>query len=243
MGSAHGRFDPPPRDRNRAVDRGSRDPRLVAHGDRRRAGRLHPLRQACGQPGGDRRPDRRQLVLLPAPSLGHPPPGDGHRRGLRARRQQDLRGPDDRRLRGPDGGIVVLHSGSTLMSLGDSASPLRKVRGLGAAGEGGEHWLTERVTSIALLLLGTWLIASLLILPQLDRQTIVEWLRPPSGAVPMALLIVVGFKHALDGMKVVVDDYVHDEGRRFATNTLLLFLAVGGGAIALYALAAIVFGG
>jgi succinate dehydrogenase / fumarate reductase membrane anchor subunit len=129
------------------------------------------------------------------------------------------------------------------MSLGESASPLGKVRGIGASGEGGEHWLTERVTSIALLLLGTWLIASLLILPQLDRQTIVEWLRPPSGAVPMALLIIVAFKHALDGVKVVVDDYVHDEGRRFATNTLLLFLAVGGGAIALYALAVIVFGG
>jgi succinate dehydrogenase / fumarate reductase membrane anchor subunit len=128
------------------------------------------------------------------------------------------------------------------MSLGESASPLGKVRGLGAAGEGGEHWVTERVTSIALLLLGTWLVASLLILPQLDRQTIVEWLRPPSGAVPMALLIVVGFKHALDGMKVVVDDYVHNEGKRFATNTLLLFLAVGGGALALYALAAIAFG-
>ena len=96
---------------------------------------------------------------------------------------------------------------------------------------------------IALLLLGTWLLASLLILPSLDRQTLIEWLRPPSGAVPMALLIVVAFKHALDGMKVVVDDYVHAEGKRFATNTLLLFLAVGGGTIALYALAAIVFGG
>ncbi len=37
------------------------------------------------------------------------------------------------------------------MSLGDSATPLGKVRGLGSAREGGEHWLTERVTSIALL--------------------------------------------------------------------------------------------
>ena len=57
------------------------------------------------------------------------------------------------------------------MSLGDSATPLGKVRGLGSAHEGGEHWLTERVTSIALLLLGTWLIASLLLLPKLDQQT------------------------------------------------------------------------
>ena len=129
------------------------------------------------------------------------------------------------------------------MSLGDSATPLGKVRGLGSAGEGGEHWLTERVTSIALLLLGTWLIASLLILPKLDRQTVIEWLRAPSGAVPMALLIVIGFKHALDGLKVFVDDYVHEPGNNFAVNTLLLFLAVAGGALSLYALASVAFGG
>ena len=129
------------------------------------------------------------------------------------------------------------------MSLGDSATPLGKVRGLGSAREGGEHWITERVTSIALLLLGTWLVASLLILPKIDRQTIIEWLRAPSGAVPMALLVIVGFRHALDGVKVVVDDYVHEEGSRFAVNLIFLFLAVGGGALALYALASIAFGG
>ena len=129
------------------------------------------------------------------------------------------------------------------MSLGDSASPLGKVRGLGSAREGGEHWLTERVTSIALLLLGSWLLASLLLLPALDRQTLIEWLRAPSGAVPMALFVIVGFKHALDGVKVTVDDYVHEEGNRFALSTLLLFLAVGGGALALFALASIAFGG
>jgi len=129
------------------------------------------------------------------------------------------------------------------MSAGDSATPLGKVRGLGSAGEGGEHWLTERVTSIALLLLGSWLVASLLMLPALDHGTLNEWLKAPSGALPMALLVIVGFKHALDGMKVVVDDYVHDEGNRFAVNTLFLFLAVGGAALALFALAKIAFGG
>ena len=128
------------------------------------------------------------------------------------------------------------------MSLGDSATPLGRVRGLGSAHHGGEHWLTERVTSIALLFLGTWFIASLLLLPKLDQRTLIEWLHAPSGAIPMALLIIVGFRHALDGVKVVVDDYVHEEGSRFASSTLLLFLAVGGAAIALFALARIAFG-
>lgn len=129
------------------------------------------------------------------------------------------------------------------MSIGGSSTPLGKVRGLGSAQHGGEHWLTERVTSIALLLLGTWLIASLLLLPQLDQRTVLEWLHAPSGAVPMALLIIVGFKHGLDGIKVVVDDYVHEAGTNFAANLVLLFLAVGGGALALFALARIAFGG
>ena len=128
------------------------------------------------------------------------------------------------------------------MTIGDSSTPLGRARALGSAHHGGEHWLTERVTSIALLLLGTWLIASLLLLPALDQRTVIEWLRAPSGAVPMALLIIVGFRHAFDGMKVVVDDYVHEPGNNFVLNTLLLFLAVGGAALALFALARIAFG-
>ena len=128
------------------------------------------------------------------------------------------------------------------MSVGESATPLGKVRGLGSAREGGEHWLGERVTSAALLLLGAWLTGSLLLLPSLDHATIVEWLRAPSGAVPMTLFVIVAFRHAFDGMKVVVDDYVHDEGNRFGLNLTLLFLAVGGAALALFALARIAFG-
>ena len=128
------------------------------------------------------------------------------------------------------------------MSTGDSSTPIGKAGGLGSAREGGEHWLTERVTSIALLLLGTWFIASILLLPKLDPATFLEWLRAPSGPIPMALLVVVGFKHALDGMKVFIDDYVHEPGANFVINTLLLFLAVAGGAISLYALAVLSFG-
>ena len=128
------------------------------------------------------------------------------------------------------------------MSLGDSATPIGKVRGLGSAHRGGGHWLTERMTSIALLLLGTWLIASLLLLPKLDQRTLIEWLHAPSGAIPMSLFVIIGFRHALDGMKVFIDDYVHEAGNNFVINALLLFFAVGGGAIALFALARIAFG-
>jgi succinate dehydrogenase / fumarate reductase, membrane anchor subunit len=129
------------------------------------------------------------------------------------------------------------------MSVGESATALGRVRGLGPSREGGAHWVAERVSSVALLLLGAWFLASLLMLPSLDRGTLVEWLRSPSGAIPMGLFVFTSFAHGLDGLKVVVDDYVDDEGNRFMVNTLLLFLAVGGGALALFGLARIAFGG
>ena len=57
------------------------------------------------------------------------------------------------------------------MSIGTSATPLGQVRGSGSAQHGGEHWMHERLTSAASLLLGLWLIISLLLLPSLDRLT------------------------------------------------------------------------
>jgi succinate dehydrogenase / fumarate reductase membrane anchor subunit len=128
------------------------------------------------------------------------------------------------------------------MSLGESASTLGKVEHTGSARHGGEHWLSEKVTSAALLLLGVWFVASLAMLPGLDQRTVITWLREPLVAVPMALFVITSFRHALDGMKVVVDDYVRDEGSRFMLNTFFYFLAVGGGALALFALARIAFG-
>ena len=128
------------------------------------------------------------------------------------------------------------------MSLGESASALGKVEHTGSARHGGEHWLNDKVLSAALVLLGAWFIASLVMLPALDQRTVLQWLRDPTGAIPMALFVIASFRHALEGMKTVVDDYVDDGGNRFALNTLFYFLAVGGGALALFALARIAFG-
>ena len=128
------------------------------------------------------------------------------------------------------------------MSQGESATPLGKVRGLGSAGHGGGHWLEERFTSVALVLLSFWLIFSLLMLPNFEFATLKEWLGSAWGAIPMALFVVAAFKHGLDGLKVVVDDYVHEEGNRIASHFALTMAAIGGASVALFALARIVLG-
>lgn len=128
------------------------------------------------------------------------------------------------------------------MSAQDSSTPLGRVRALGSAHEGGEHWIRERLTSAALLLLGVWLVASLLMLPALDHKTITDWLRSAGGAVPMALFVITAFIHGIDGLKVVIDDYVHDVGNNIFLNGLILFAGIGGAALALFSLAKIAFG-
>jgi succinate dehydrogenase / fumarate reductase membrane anchor subunit len=128
------------------------------------------------------------------------------------------------------------------MSAQDSSTPLGRVRALGSAHHGGGHWLRERLTSAALLLLGTWFLASLVLLPALDHKTVADWLKSPSGAVPMALFVIIAFIHAIDGLKVVVDDYVHDAGNNAFLNGLILFAGIGAAALALFSLASVAFG-
>ena len=122
-------------------------------------------------------------------------------------------------------------------------TPLGRVRGLGASGEGAHNWLLERTTSVATLLLFVWLGVSLLRLPTLDHATLVEWLAGPFGAVPMLLLIVATFWHARLGLRVVVEDYVHEEGNKFFSILLVDFAAILGAALAAFALLKIAFTG
>ncbi len=128
------------------------------------------------------------------------------------------------------------------MSSSDSATPVGKVSGLGATGRGGQHWLEERFTSVALVPLSLWLIFSMAMLPDFAQRTLAEWLRSPAAAVPMALLVITAFKHGLDGAKTVIDDYAHDDGNRIGLHFFLTMAAVAGAALALFALAEIAFG-
>ena len=110
-----------------------------------------------------------------------------------------------------------------------SKTPLGRVRGLGPAREGAEHWWDERFSSIAVLLLTVWLLVSLLRLPALDQGTIAEWLSQPLAAVPMLLLVVTAFWHSRMGLQVIVEDYVHEEGDKLFWLVLIAFAAILGG--------------
>ena len=114
-------------------------------------------------------------------------------------------------------------------------TPIGRVRGLGSSKQGALNWYHERVSSVAALLLSVWFVVSLIRLPRLDYAMVRDWLSSPLAAVPMVLLIYTFFWHAKDGLRVVVEDYVHDEGAKFFWLAILNFLFILGGGLAIFA--------
>lgn len=87
-------------------------------------------------------------------------------------------------------------------------TPLGRALGLGAAGKGTQHWWQQRVTAVALALLGVWLAVCLLGLELGDRGALVEWLGRPLNAALLAVLVLTAAWHSQLGTRVVVEDYV-----------------------------------
>jgi succinate dehydrogenase / fumarate reductase membrane anchor subunit len=121
-------------------------------------------------------------------------------------------------------------------------SPLGRVRGLGAAKEGVGHWWAQRLTSLALIPLSVWFVASVVALTGADYASVRSWIGSPVVAGLLVLLIVATFYHAALGLQVVIEDYVHHEGAKLAAllavNGLAILLALAG----VLAVLAVLFG-
>ena len=111
-------------------------------------------------------------------------------------------------------------------------SPLGRVMGLGSAKEGVEHWWMQRLTSIALVPLALWFVASVIGMLGADHASFVAWLSSPIAATLMVLTIGATFYHAQLGVQVVIEDYIHGEGAKLAAIVIIklaaLALAVAG---------------
>jgi succinate dehydrogenase / fumarate reductase, membrane anchor subunit len=91
-------------------------------------------------------------------------------------------------------------------------SALGRVRGYGSAKEGVAEWWAQRLTSVALVVLGCWFAVSMLSLPAHNYGTVVAWIRGAWTAPMLILFVLVGVWHSQIGVRVVVEDYVHEVG-------------------------------
>ncbi|WP_458072051.1 succinate dehydrogenase, hydrophobic membrane anchor protein [Rhodanobacter sp. BL-MT-08] len=114
------------------------------------------------------------------------------------------------------------------MTAKDLRNPLKVARGLGSSQSGVSHWWTQRVTAAALVVLLVWFVVTVLGLLHADYATALATVAKPWNALLLIILLVTMFWHAVLGLQVVIEDYVHTRWKEVLSLVLIKFLAVLG---------------
>jgi len=112
------------------------------------------------------------------------------------------------------------------MAAGKMSTPLARVRGLGAARSGTEHFWRQRLTAVANVPLTIAFVLIVVALLGRNHAAVVQILGSPLIAVIMLLFIFSITVHMRIGMQVIIEDYVQDEGSRVVLLMANTFFAV-----------------
>lgn len=122
-------------------------------------------------------------------------------------------------------------------------SHLGRARGLGSAHEGLHHWWAQRLTALALIPLSLWFVASVVCLAGADYAAVSQWLSQPFTIGALSLTILAVFYHAVLGIQIVIEDYIHTKAVKMTLLILLQFAGFGFAAAAIVSLLMIAFAG
>jgi succinate dehydrogenase / fumarate reductase membrane anchor subunit len=122
-------------------------------------------------------------------------------------------------------------------------TPLSRARGLGSAKHGAGHWISERVSSIALVPLTIWAAYGVIRLAAGDYGFAVHWVSDPVNATLLVLTFAVGFFHMQSGLRVVIEDYIHKTLTKSALLILNLFVCGLCAALAIFSILKVAFVG
>lgn len=127
--------------------------------------------------------------------------------------------------------------------MADMRTPLGKVRGLGSAREGTGHFWKQRVSAVANIPLVLFFVGLLVAINGADYASTRATLASPFVALPLVLVLVSVLYHMRLGMQVVIEDYVHNELSKLALFALNTFFTVVVGAVSVFSLLKLAFGG
>jgi succinate dehydrogenase / fumarate reductase, membrane anchor subunit len=89
-------------------------------------------------------------------------------------------------------------------------TPLGRVRGLGSARSGTEHFWLQRVTSVAGIPLTAGFVVIVAMLIGRNHAATVQILGSPLVALTMILFVATIVYHMWLGMQIIIEDYVND---------------------------------
>ena len=121
-------------------------------------------------------------------------------------------------------------------------TPLKTARNLGSAKDGTGHFWKQRVTAVANVFLGlflVWLIASLV---GADHASVKRALSNPFIALGLLALVVSGTLHMRLGMQSIIEDYVHGQGTKIIALMLNTFFAASIALASIFAILKLSFG-
>jgi succinate dehydrogenase / fumarate reductase, membrane anchor subunit len=121
-------------------------------------------------------------------------------------------------------------------------TPLSKVRGLGSARSGTDHFWRQRLTAMANIPLAIAFIMVVLLLQGKDRTAALHLLANPFVTILMLMFIGSGLYHMRLGMQIIIEDYVHGEGIKVICLMANTFFTITIGVVSVYALLKISFG-
>jgi succinate dehydrogenase / fumarate reductase membrane anchor subunit len=125
----------------------------------------------------------------------------------------------------------------------DMRTPLGKVRGLGSAKSGTDHFWKVRTTSVALVPLVLFYIVFLIMHVGKPYAEVVGALANPFVATINALTVIASIIHMRLGMEEIIQDYVHSEGLKITVLILNAFFSLLVGGLCLVAVLKIAFAG
>ena len=128
------------------------------------------------------------------------------------------------------------------MSIPNMRTPLARVRGLGSAKSGTQHFWHQRLTALANVPLTIGFIAILMSLLGRGHAAVVQILGSPLVAIVMLLFIGSATYHMKLGMQVIIEDYVHDEKLKVAAIIANTFFAIAVAAVTVFAILKLSFG-
>jgi succinate dehydrogenase membrane anchor subunit len=127
--------------------------------------------------------------------------------------------------------------------MAEMRTPLHRVLGLGSAHAGTTHFWRQRLTAIANVPLVIAFVIVVISVAGRPYPEVVAVLSSPLVAILLVLMILSIVVHMRIGMQVIVEDYVHGAVVRPLALIASTFFAAAVGAIAVFAILKLAFGG